>query len=115
MATAYGKGLRQILLRYRDGARISSGTYLTDNMLFAPMKTALRTLTDAGFTLHDALSGLSTIDCYVVGFTIEEQAAYPRPSEFNQQYEPTKRAERIDSQMFPLALAVGEELFSSYG
>src|SRR5262245_41268819 len=104
-AAAYGRSLRQILLRHRDGAKISSRTYLTDTALYAPMELALRKFTDAGFSLRDAVVGLSTIYCYTVGFTIEEQAVYPRPGELNPQYDLARRAERIDGTNFPLALA----------
>src|ERR1700692_1070190 len=46
-AIEYGKALRQMLLRYRDGAKMFSGTYLTDAALYAPMEIALRKFTDA--------------------------------------------------------------------
>jgi AcrR family transcriptional regulator len=113
-AAAYGKATRHMLLRYRDGAKMFSGTYLTDRAMYAPMEAALRTLTDAGFALPDAITGLSTIYYYVVGFTIEEQAVYPRPGERNEQYDVTKRAERIDAAKFPLALAAGELTFVGF-
>ena len=113
-AAEYGKALRQVLLRHRDGAKMFSGTYLTDAALYAPMEMALRKFTDAGFSLRDAIVGLSTIYCYTVGFTIEEQAVYPRPGELNPHYDLTKRAERIDGAQFPLALAAGEESFSRF-
>ena len=113
-AAAYGKGLRRMLLRYRDGAKMFSGTYLTDSALYAPMELALQTFTTAGFTLPEAICGLATIYYYTVGFTIEEQAVYPRPGEHNPQYDSAKRAERIDSAKFPLAQAAGAELFSDF-
>jgi TetR/AcrR family tetracycline transcriptional repressor len=113
-AAEYGKRLRGMLLRYRDGAKMFSGRYLTDNAFFSSMEAALSKLTTAGFTLRDAACGLLTIYCYAVGFTIEEQAVYPRPGERNEQYDLGKRAERIDAERFPLALAVGEEAFSKF-
>jgi TetR/AcrR family transcriptional regulator, tetracycline repressor protein len=113
-AISYGIGLRHMLLRYRDGAKMFSGTYLTDSALYAPMETALQKLTTAGFSLLEAISGLATIYYYTVGFTIEEQAIHPRPSELNQQYDLAKRDERIDGATFPLALAAGAEIFSNF-
>lgn len=107
-AIAHGRHLHCMLLRYRDGARMFSGRYLTDDALFASMESALRKFTDAGFSLPDAASGLMTIYSYVVGFTIEEQAVYPKPGERNAQYDVKRRAERIDPEKLPLALAVGE-------
>ena len=114
-AAAYGRHLHCMLLRYRDGARMFSGRYLTDDTLFASMESALRKFTGAGFSLPDAASGLATIYYYIVGFTIEEQAVYPKPNERSKQYSVEKRAERIDSEKFPLALAVGEFAFSGFG
>ena len=73
-AMAYGRGLRRILLLHRDGAKMLSGTRLTDNSLYAPMESALRTLVDAGFAPKLSMVALSTIYSYVVGFVIEEQA-----------------------------------------
>ncbi|MGH9690255.1 MAG: TetR/AcrR family transcriptional regulator C-terminal domain-containing protein [Candidatus Acidiferrales bacterium] len=113
-ATEYGKHLRRMLLRYRDGARMFSGRYMTDNTLFASMESALRKFTGAGFSLPDAASGLLTIYSYAVGFTIEEQAVYPQPGERNEQYDLNKRAERIDREKVPLALAVGEVAFTRF-
>lgn len=113
-AASYGTGLRQMLLRHRDGAKMVSGTYLTDAALYAPMERALRMFTDAGFSFSDALLGLSTIYCYTIGFTIEEQAVYPRPGERNPQYDLPKRAARIDDAQFPLALAAGDETFTKF-
>jgi len=113
-AVAYGKMTRKMLLRYRDGAKVFSGTYLTDSALYAPMEAALRKFTAAGFSLEETIRGLSTLYCYTVGFTIEEQAVYPRPGERNEQYDLAKRAERIDGEKFPLALAVGEQVLTNF-
>jgi AcrR family transcriptional regulator len=113
-AASYGNGLRRILLRDRDGAKMFSGTYLPDAALYAPMEQALRVFTEAGFALADAIVGLSTIYAYTVGFTIEEQAVYPQPGEANQQYDLARRAARIDGAQFPLALAAGELAFSQF-
>jgi len=110
----YGKTLRRTLLRYRDGAKMFSGTYLTDPSMYAPMEAALRKLTRDGFSLSDAVNGLATIYYYVVGFTIEEQAVYPSPGERNELYDPARREARIDHQKFPLALAAGEHSFQNF-
>jgi TetR/AcrR family transcriptional regulator, tetracycline repressor protein len=113
-ALQYAEGLRRTLLRYRDGARIFSGTYLTDAAMYAGLEAALRRLTAAGFSLREAVLGLSTIYCYVVGFTIEEQAVHPRPGEHDPRYDLATRADRIDGERFPLAQAAGAGLFASY-
>jgi TetR/AcrR family tetracycline transcriptional repressor len=71
--------LRATMLTYRDGARVLSGTYLTNTALGRPMELALRTLCDAGFTVRDAARGITAVYSYVQGFTIEEQAESSTP------------------------------------
>jgi TetR/AcrR family tetracycline transcriptional repressor len=113
-ASEFAGSLRQTLLRYRDGARMFSGRYLTDASLYAPMEAAFTKFTEAGFSLSDAASVLSTLYCYVIGFTIEEQAVFPRRGKRNSKYDPTKRSKRIDANKFPLSLAAGPEAFAQF-
>jgi AcrR family transcriptional regulator len=113
-AEQFGKRLREMLLRYRDGARMFSGRYLTDRSFYEAMEGALRKLTDAGFSLRDATQGLNTIYCYAIGFAIEEQAVYPRPGKRRKRYELAERAKRVDSKRFPLAAAAGEHAFADF-
>ena len=113
-AAQYARGLRRTLLRYRDGARMFSGRYLTDSSLYAPMETSLAKFTASGFALADAVSVLSTLYCYVVGFTIEEQAICPRPGQRSKKYDPAKRAKRIDRNKYPLSIAAGRESFTQF-
>jgi TetR/AcrR family tetracycline transcriptional repressor len=113
-ATNYARGLRTILLRYRDGARMVSGTQVTDNSLYVAMEVSLRILVDAGFTLYMSTVVMSTLYSYVVGFVIEEQAVHPRPDEFVEIYDPKKRAERMNSDKLPLAQKAGEYLFQNF-
>jgi len=112
-AMAYGKGLRQILRLHRDGAKMISGTRLTDNSLYAPMESSLRTLVNAGFSPRLSMAALSTIYSYVVGFVIEEQAVCPRPGERDEFYGSQQRSQRVDGDKFPLALQAGD-LFSNF-
>ncbi|ADO72481.1 TetR-family transcriptional regulator [Stigmatella aurantiaca DW4/3-1] len=109
-----GRSLRQMLLSYRDGARVFSGTYLTDNTLYEALEWALQKLTSAGFSLRDAVRGYNILSSYTVGFVIEEQAVYPRKGERNAQYDLNQRAKRIDAKKFPLALAAGKEAFTDF-
>ncbi|PTL77682.1 TetR/AcrR family transcriptional regulator C-terminal domain-containing protein [Vitiosangium sp. GDMCC 1.1324] len=108
------RGLRRMLLSYRDGAKVFSGTRLTDDTLYASMDVALRKLVDAGFSLRDAVCGFSTVSNYTVGFAIEEQAVHPLPGQHNEQYDLNRRSKRIDGKRFPLALAAGEEIFTEF-
>src|SRR3984957_12093645 len=113
-ASEHVHGLRQTLLRCRDGARMFSGRYLTDSSLYESMEAGLRKFTEAGFSLSEAATVLSTLYCYVVGFMIEEQAIFPQPGKRNKQYDPKKRAKRIDAKKFPLSLAAGSEAFGRF-
>jgi len=109
-AVYFGNGVRRMLLRYRDGAKMFSGTYLTDSSLFAGMEMALRRFVDAGFSAREAVFAYRTIYCYAVGFTIEEQAVCPRPGKRDPRYDVAKRAQRIGREQFPLTAAAGEEM-----
>jgi hypothetical protein len=91
-----------------------SGRYLTDSSLYASMEAALRKFTEAGFSLSEAATVLSTLYCYVVGFTIEEQAVFPRQGKRSKQYDPARRSKRIDPNKFPLSLAAGREAFGQF-
>lgn len=113
-AAQNAQGLRRTLLSYRDGARLFSGRYLTDSTLYAPMEAALQKFTASGFTLEYAASILHTLYCYVIGFTIEEQAVFPRPGKRSKKYDPEARAKRIDASRFPLSVAVGKETFEHF-
>ncbi|QRO01912.1 TetR/AcrR family transcriptional regulator C-terminal domain-containing protein [Archangium violaceum] len=112
--TGMARGLRRMMLGYRDGAKVFSGTRLTDSSLYASLDFTLRKLVDAGFPLRDAVSGYATVYSYTIGFTIEEQAVHPAPGERDALYDQARRAERIDGQQHPLALAAGEELFTGF-
>ena len=48
------RALRRMLLRYRDGAKVYSGTYFTDTSYAAPVEVQLRRLTEAGERELDA-------------------------------------------------------------
>lgn len=105
--------LRQMLLAYPDGAKIFSGTYLTDDALLASMELPLQRLTQAGLTLQEATRGWVTLYSYVIGFTIEEQAVEPVPGERDTRYDPDTRAQRLDAERSPLTIAASEEIFAS--
>jgi hypothetical protein len=113
-AIAYGVGLRRTLLRYREGARMFSGTRITDIAMYDALEASLRKLTGAGFSLRAALRGMGTLYCYTIGFVIEEQAVQPMPDETNPQYDLAGRNARINRATHPLAYAAGEEIFTDY-
>ena len=106
------RGMRAMMLAYRDGARVFSGTYLTDDSLLASMEIPLRTLVDAGFSLHDAVLGWQSLYAYTVGYVIEEQATHPAPGALDERYDAAAREARIDAERFPLTHAVSTEIFA---
>jgi TetR/AcrR family transcriptional regulator, tetracycline repressor protein len=107
-------GLRRTLLRYREGARMFSGTYLTDAALYAAMNESLSRLTAAGFSLRQAVVGLGALYSYTIGFVIEEQAVQPTSGGANPQYSLAGRSARIDAEKLPLAHAAGAVMFANY-
>jgi AcrR family transcriptional regulator len=107
------RGMRRMLLSYRDGAKVFSGTYITDDAVLTSMEAPLRTLTGAGFPLADAVTAWSTLYSYVVGFTIEEQAVRPGGGT-DPRYQPEVRARRIDGDRFPLTQQAGAIQFGDF-
>ncbi|WP_240138712.1 TetR/AcrR family transcriptional regulator C-terminal domain-containing protein [Streptomyces sp. MUM 178J] len=97
--------LRAHLLRYRDGAKVYSGTHFTDLSYAPPMEAHLRVLADAGFTPAGAARAWLTAYSYTIGHVIEEQATGEGP-------DLAARAERLADH--PLAAAAGEELFRAH-
>jgi AcrR family transcriptional regulator len=110
-ALSYCLGLRRTLRRYREGAKMFSGTYLTDATLYAPMDASLRKLTSGGFTLRQSVVNMGVLYAYVIGFVIEEQAVQPVPGEPDPRYDLSHRNERIDKEKYPLAHAAGSVMF----
>lgn len=110
----FSERLRGTLLAYRDGARMFSGTYLTDASLYAAMESNLRRLVKSSFTLRQAVMALTSLYSYTVGFVIEEQAVKLEQSKAHSQYDLEKRNARIDREKYPLAYAAGSEMFLAY-
>ena len=104
--------LRQTLRGYRDGAKMFSGTFLTDESLYASQEANLRRLTQAGFTLRQAVVGVGAMYSFTIGFVIEEQAAELAPGQPNPQYDLKARERRVGKERFPLAAAAGPEMFT---
>jgi TetR/AcrR family tetracycline transcriptional repressor len=110
----YGRELRAMLLRHRDGAKMFSGTYLTDSSVYSSMERSVRTLTEAGFSPVDAVRGLNVVYCYTIGFVIEEQAMHPKPGEQNPQYDADEREKRVDAEANPLVAETNRDMFTDF-
>ncbi|MER6417333.1 TetR/AcrR family transcriptional regulator C-terminal domain-containing protein [Streptomyces sp. NPDC001137] len=110
-AKAY-RGLREALLGYRDGAKVYSGARFTGTDHAREMEENLRLFTAAGFTLAQAVRAHQTAYAFTIGFVTEEQGVRPLPGERREGYDVDERARLLAD--FPLAAAVGTELFEDY-
>ena len=110
----FGRGLRAALLRYRDGARMVAGSYLTNDTLYRSMEKTLEIFAAEGIAPADAISCLNTVYCYVIGFAIEEQAILTTKGERDPRYELSAREARLDPALFPLTRGIGPALFANH-
>jgi TetR/AcrR family tetracycline transcriptional repressor len=106
------RGLRAALLGYRDGAKVFSGSRFTGTEHAVRMEAELRALTEAGFTLPEAVRATATAYLFTIGFVTEEQGVQPLTGERREGYDVEERAARMAD--FPLAAAAGAELFEGY-
>ncbi|MZD05013.1 TetR family transcriptional regulator [Streptomyces sp. SID5785] len=104
--------LRATLLRYRDGAKVFSGSQFTGTEHGAQIEANLRVFAAAGFTAEQAAWASTTAYLYTVGFVTEEQGVQPLPGERRAGYDVDERAERLAA--YPLAAAAGKDLFTAY-
>lgn len=111
---AFGEGLRAALLRYRDGARMVTGTKLTNAEYMKTAEAVGTQLLKAGFTLRQSVVLLSTVYNYTLNFVIEEQAVFPRPGERSERYDLPKRSEALSSEALPLMRQAGPILFDRF-
>src|SRR5277367_6306937 len=74
---AFGMGLRQTLLKYRDGARVVAGSRLIDTVYMETAERIGKQLVEAGFSVRQAVVLLSTVYTFTISFVIEEQAVFP--------------------------------------
>jgi TetR/AcrR family transcriptional regulator, tetracycline repressor protein len=96
--------IRSVLLRYREGAKLFSGTYLTDDEAIGSMERPLQVLTAAGFEPSEALRSFQTLHAFVIGHVIEEQHRAEAP----ERYAKAHRHRRIDAERFPLTDATSD-------
>lgn len=101
---------RRNLLAHRDGAKVFSGTYLTDARLLERQEAGLERMVAEGFTLRDVIQGWSLLYNFTIGFCIEEQAVAQTTDD---RYSPARRAQRLDSATHPLVVQSGPHLFAN--
>ena len=98
---------RALLLEYRDGARVVSGTFLTDDEALRAIEKPLAALVAEGFTPLDAQRALQTMNAFVIGFVIEEQQ---RRDAGETRYTADQRRSRLDPDAQPISYAVSAEV-----
>jgi AcrR family transcriptional regulator len=102
---------RRALLSHRDGAKVFSGTYLTDASVLQAQEAGLAQMIQQGFTLADVIRAYSLLYSFTVGFCIEEQAVAQAAASGDDRYSLARRAERLDGHAYPLAVQAGPEIF----
>src|SRR3984885_9443690 len=113
-AASFGTGLRKTLLAYRDGARMVSGTRLTNTEYMKTVERIAARIVESGFTVRQTVVLLSTIYNYTLSFVMEEQAVFPRPNERSSQYDIAERNAKLDPEEFPLLRQSGPILFDKF-
>jgi len=111
---AFGIGLRQTLLKYRDGARVVAGSRLTDTVFMETTELIGSRLVEAGFSIRKAVVLLSTVYTFTISFVIEEQAVFPVKGERSRAYDIEKRNAKLDAKKFPLLRRSGAILFDRF-
>jgi TetR/AcrR family transcriptional regulator, tetracycline repressor protein len=110
----FGIGLRQTLLKYRDGARVVAGSHLTDTVFMETTELIGRRLVEAGFSVRKAVVLLSTVYTFTVSFVIEEQAVFPVKGERSSAYDIQKRNAKLNAKKFPFLRQSGAILFDHF-
>lgn len=104
--------LRATLLRYRDGAKVFSGSRFTGTDHGPELEANLRLLTGAGFTPDQAAWAGTTAYMYTLGFVTEEQGMRSSSGEGPGVVDVEERARKLAD--YPLAAAAGGQLFAAY-
>jgi TetR/AcrR family transcriptional regulator, tetracycline repressor protein len=111
---AFGIGLRQTLLEYRDGARVVAGSHLTDTVFMETTELIGSRLVEAGFSVRRAVVLMSTVYTFTISFVIEEQAVFPVKGERSSAYDIEKRNAKLNPKKFPLLRRSGAILFDHF-
>jgi TetR/AcrR family transcriptional regulator, tetracycline repressor protein len=113
-ARTFGTGLRKTLLAYRDGARMVSGTRLTNTEYMKTAERVAARLVASGLTVRQTAVLLSAIYNYTLSFVMEEQAVFPRPNERSPDYDIAERNAKLDPEEFPILRQSGSILFDRF-
>jgi TetR/AcrR family tetracycline transcriptional repressor len=106
--TTFAQTTRRTLLSHRDGAKVFSGTYLTDPSLLAQQEEPLQRMIADGFTLENAVKASGLVYSFTIGFCIEEQAMLQAPDD---RYSVENRERRFEAVAAPLAAQSSSAIF----
>ena len=99
--TAFAGITRRALLAHRDGAKVFSGTYLTDASVLKAQEEGLAALAAEGFAVRDIIRAFALLYNFTVGFCIEEQAVAQTAATGDDRYSLDRRARRLDQDRHP--------------
>jgi TetR/AcrR family transcriptional regulator, tetracycline repressor protein len=111
--TAFARITRQALLSRRDGAKMVSGTYLTDASLLGEQEAGLESMLAQGFTVATATEAYQLLYSFIIGFCIEEQAVAQATAAGDGRYSLAHRMERVGAAAHPLVAQAGPEIFGN--
>lgn len=110
----FAHGLRETLLSHRDGARLFSGTYLTDVSILEAQEKPLAELIASGMSLETAVEISNVLYSFTIGSTIEEQSVV-QAYDVDDRYDLANRERRISPDKYPLMTAAGRLTFPDPG
>jgi TetR/AcrR family transcriptional regulator, tetracycline repressor protein len=105
---AFAAVTRRALLAHRDGAKVFSGTYLTDASALEAQEDRFARMVAEGFSVADATRAYSLLYSFTIGFCIEEQAAAQAGDD---RFSEASRAARIDERSHPVIAEGGPQIF----
>ena len=111
--------LREMLLRYRDGARMVAGTRVRSAEVYRFMEASLRVFADQGIAPDAAALCVKTATDFTIGFTIEQQAVNcpedgGERTPFGLREAGDARDAAIDPDLYPLSRSIGPAMFANY-
>ncbi|WP_109780578.1 TetR/AcrR family transcriptional regulator [Streptomyces sp. CG 926] len=100
------RAMRTALLARRDGARVYAGTHATGPHTLGFAEALLGVLRTAGFGEQDAARSLMAVVHFVIGHTLEEQAALWQPAEGGGAADPERLRLAAEPERYPQLAAV---------
>lgn len=107
----YARIARAELLAHRDGAKMATGTTMTDIEVLRRREPRLAAMMRQGFTVRAAAQANVLLHHFVIGFCIEEQAVIQAKEAGDPRYDLRDRDARVDAAAYPLVAEAGREIF----